>query len=75
MDQFYYIIGQNPHFVVFFSNLRLILILSHENVSVKSGFSVNADMLVENLQEESLEEQRMGYDSVQTSAGLMGCKH
>ena len=35
-------------------------------------FSVNADMLVENLQEESLAAQRTVYDSVQAAGGLTG---
>lgn len=47
---YYNIIGQNLHFVELFSIVRLILTLSHGNASVESGFSVNADMLVENLQ-------------------------
>lgn len=52
--------------------MRLSLTLSHGNAVVESGFSVNADMLVENLKEESLVAQRMVYDSVQTSGGLAG---
>jgi len=33
---------------------------------------VNADMLVDNLQEESLVAQRTVYDSLQASGGLIG---
>lgn len=73
LDEFYYtIIGQNGDFAELFSIVRLILTLSHGNASVESGFSVNADMLVENLQEDSLVAQRTVYDSVQASGGLIG---
>ena len=39
------------------------LILSHGSAAVESGFSINNDMLVENLLEESLVGQRIVYDS------------
>uniref|UniRef100_A0A915JKV8 Uncharacterized protein n=1 Tax=Romanomermis culicivorax TaxID=13658 RepID=A0A915JKV8_ROMCU len=44
--------------------LIIVLSLSHRNYSVESGFSVNDDMLVQNLQEASLINQRMVYDSI-----------
>jgi hypothetical protein len=70
LDKFYFhILGLNPDFSDLFSIVRLVLTLSHGNASVESGFSVNADMLVENLQEESLVAQRTVYDSVQASGG------
>jgi len=43
--------------------MKLILVLSHGNAAVESGFSVNGDMLVENLHEASLVAQRIVYDS------------
>ena len=51
--------------------MRLILTLSHGNASVESGFSVNADMLVENLQEESLIKQGTLYDLARESGELV----
>jgi len=53
-----------------FPIVSLILILSYGNAGVESGFSVNADMPVENLQEESLVAQRTVYDSVQAAGSL-----
>jgi len=51
-DEFYYnIIGKHTHFAELFSIVRLVLTLLYDNASVESGFSVNADMLVENLHE------------------------
>jgi len=71
LDEFYYTtIGQNPEFAELFSIVRLILTLSHGNTSVESGFLVNADMLVDNLQGESLVAQRTVYDWVQASGGV-----
>ena len=68
LDEFYYdIIGRNPDSAELFWIVRLILTLSHGNASVESGFSVNADMLVENLQEESLIKQRTLYDLARES--------
>ena len=47
--------------------------LSHGNASVESGFSVNFDMLVENLHEDSLVAQRTVYDAVKSKGGLSFC--
>ena len=44
--------------------------LSHGNASVESGFSVNQEMLVENLHEESLVAQRQVYDAVLAAGGV-----
>ena len=38
--------------------------MSHGNASVESGFSVNEDLLVENLLESSLVSKRLVYDAV-----------
>ena len=50
------------------------MILSHGNASVESGFSVNGDMLIENLHEESLVAQRQVYDGVRSLGGLLKVK-
>lgn len=71
LDSFYYsAIGQNLEFVELFSMIRCVLTLSHGNAAVESGFSVNGDMLVENLHEDSLVTQRIVYDSVQDAGGI-----
>ena len=43
-----------------------------EMLAVESGFSVNGDMLVENLHEPSLVAQRMVFDSIKSAGGVMG---
>jgi hypothetical protein len=71
LDTFYYTaVGDKADFTQLFSVIRLILVLSHGNASVESGFSVNSDMLVENLREESLVAQRIVYDAMQAAGGL-----
>ena len=44
--------------------------MSHGNTTVESGFSINGDMLVENLHEESLVAQRVVYDAIQSAGGI-----
>ena len=48
-----------------------MFILSHFNAHVEIGFSVNADMLEENLKEESLIAQRKVHDSIAGSGGVL----
>jgi len=52
--------------------IKLILILSHGNAAVESGFSVNGDMLVENLHESSLVAQKTVFDSISYAGGVFG---
>ena len=57
-------------FVDLWSVLKCVFVLSHGNSSVESGFSVNQEMLVENLHEESLVAQRQVYDAVLAAGGV-----
>ncbi len=50
--------------------IKRILILSHGNASVESGFSITNDLLVENLQLESMMTLRLVHDSVRASGGI-----
>ena len=75
LDTFYYsILGQDPEFTELFYVVRLVLTLSHGNACVESGFSINDDMLVENLHEDSLIAQRIVYDEVQSAGGIASIK-
>ena len=42
----------------------LVLILSHSNATVESGFGVNGDLPVENMNEDSIVAQRVVYDEL-----------
>ena len=51
---------EGPKFAVF----KMLLTLSHGQTSVERGYSVNKDLLVENMQEKTVVALRMVYDSV-----------
>ena len=50
--------------------MKKILILSHGQATVERGFSINSQLLVEHLKEESVVAQRIVYDSISTSGGV-----
>jgi len=71
LDNFYYdVLGNNTEASELFSVVKMILILSHGNATVESGFSVNGSILVENLHEQSVVAQRLAYDSVTAAGGI-----
>ena len=49
--------------------VRLVLIMSHGNARVESGFSVNDDILLPNMLEETIVSQRLAYEGVQKAGG------
>ena len=49
----------------------MIFALSHGQASVEGGFSVNKELLAENLMEESIESQRMVYDHIRSADKLI----
>ncbi len=51
--------------------LQILLLLSHGNARVESGFSVNESLLVENLTERSVIAQRMVYDAIRDAGGCL----
>ena len=72
LDIFYRdILGSNPEFTELWHVFKLIFILSHGNASVESGFSVNNDVLVENMLEESVVAQRQVYHAVSFAGGYL----
>ena len=67
LDAFYHkAIGSKEEFKEIWTVFQIVFVLSHGNAPVEIGFCVNADMLVENLKEESL-----SYDSVVASGGVL----
>ena len=50
--------------------VKLVLILSHGNARVESGFSINDDLLVENMKEESMIATRLVLEGVIKDGGL-----
>lgn len=49
--------------------VKILLLFSHGNAFVESGFSINKEMLVENLHEETLIALRRACDGVQDAGG------
>lgn len=73
LDDFYYsLIGLNTSFTELFLVVRLGLMMSHGNAFVEGGFSINSDILVENLHEDSIVAQRTVYDAIQAVGGIAG---
>jgi len=71
LDAFYYsTVGQNNDYSDLWSVMKCVFVLSHGNATVESGFSVNGELLVENLLEESLVAQRQVYDAVLAAGGV-----
>ena len=64
------VIPSHTNFSELRSFLKMVLILSHGNSFVEGGFSVNKEILVENLSNESLIGQRQVYDAIMFYGGI-----
>ncbi|GBN24995.1 hypothetical protein AVEN_64573-1 [Araneus ventricosus] len=72
-DSFYYGLlskGKKKKWEDLWQVVKLCFIFSHGNASVERGFSVNKTMLVENLKEQSLINQRRAYDGIKFLGGV-----
>ena len=56
-----------PKYKVFWKVCSIIFVLSHGQSAVERGFSINKELLVENLQEKSLVSQRMVYNHINSN--------
>jgi hypothetical protein len=70
LDVFFYSVTAKDYSELW-SVVQTLLILSHGNASVESGFSINTQMLVENMHEESLVGQRQVFDAVKAAGGIL----
>ena len=50
---------------------KKILILSHGQATVERGFSINSELVVENLKEESVVSQRIVFDAIAAAGGVL----
>ena len=72
LESFYYtVMGTDTESAELWSVVRKVLVLSHGNANVESGFSVNKDILVENLTEQSMVAQRVVYDGKKAAGGVL----
>jgi len=67
------IFAGNEKFAPLWQVVRIVLILSHGNAAVESGFSVNKELLVENMEEETIVTQRVVFDAIRV-AGMDATK-
>ena len=65
----YKAMGKQSDFKDIWHCVKILLILSHGNAFVESGFSINKDMLVENMHEETLLALRRVWDYVSSNGG------
>ena len=70
LDTFLSVHLQGVQFEKLWAVVKKILILSHGQATVERGFSINSQLLVEHLKEESVVAQRIVYDSISTSGGV-----
>lgn len=72
LDILYYsLLSSNVRYQNLFAFVKNVLVISHGNATVESGFSVNKALLIENLQEKSVVALRTVYDSVADVGGLL----
>lgn len=65
LDEFYHEhLSNKAEFLHLWEVVKLVLVLSHGQASVERGFSVNKEVMVENLREHSLIAQQIIYDHV-----------
>ena len=68
IDSFYAgIMSESASYKDCWEIFKFVFTLSHGQASIEKGFSINKELLVENLQEESIVCQRMVYDHVNCS--------
>lgn len=68
---FYEEIGTKKEYGLLFDVIKLCLCLSHGQATVERGFFINANLIVEDLQEESIIAQRIVYDNVSFAGGVL----
>ena len=56
-----------PKYKVFWKVCSIIFVLCHGQSAVERGFSINKELLVDNLQEKSLVSQKMVYDHIKSN--------
>ena len=67
LDKFYWNHIKDPKYAKLWEAFQIIFTLSHGQAAVKRGFSINNELLVENMQEKSLVASRFVYAGVKSS--------
>jgi len=59
---------ENANYAKLWEVSQIIFTLSHGQAALEKGFSINNELMVENMKEESLTTSRFVYDTVKSSA-------
>ena len=70
LDEFYHSVFENYENFHELWRIKIIFTISHGNGSFESEFSMNKNILVGNLTEDSIVSQRIVYDSINCLGGL-----
>ena len=70
LDDFYARIFDSSVFIDLENVVRIVLILSHVNARVEIGFSVNGDILVENMLKSTVVAQHLVYEGIERAGGV-----
>lgn len=71
LDKFFFnILADNKRFTELWKVTKMCLVFSYGNASVESCFSINNSLLIENLHETTLVNQRHVYDAILESGGV-----
>ena len=70
LDDFYARIFDSHVFIDLEDVVRIVLILSHGNARVESGFSVNGDILVEKMLASTVVALRLVYEGIERAGGV-----
>ena len=65
------LLSRSKDFAELWFIVRQVLILSHGNSCVESGFSIKKNLLQENMKDESLVAQRIVFDGIQHDGGYL----
>ncbi|CAH3023527.1 unnamed protein product [Porites evermanni] len=71
LDKFYEEIGTKKEYGLLFDVIKLCFCLSHGHATVERGFFINANLIVEDLQEKSIIAQRIVYDNLSFAGGVL----
>ena len=72
LDSFYVeLIGHDINYSALWCVIQKVLVLSHRNACVESGFSINEDIVSENMKQTSLICYRFVFDEIQCAGGVL----
>lgn len=69
-ELFYQFLNENKSYTILWDVVKQLLLLSHGQASVERGFSINKELLLENLKEKSVVAQRVIHDHISFEGGI-----